>query len=43
MKMQGFADQERGFSDGIGGAMGEGQLRLDKTAYRVTDEIEQRH
>ncbi len=41
--MQGFADQERGFRHGIGGAVGEHQFGFDEAADRIADEIEQRH
>ena len=42
MQMQGFADKEHGLGDGIAGAVREYQLRLDKTAGQIADEIEQR-
>src|SRR3982074_3705760 len=42
MKMQGFADQECGLGHGIGGAVREQQFGLDKAAYRIADEVEQR-
>src|SRR6185437_6872650 len=42
MQMQAFASQKGGLRHRIGGAVREHQLGLDKTAHRVTDEIEQR-
>jgi len=41
MKMQGLADQERGFGDGIGGAVRKGKLRFLEAADGIADEIEQ--
>ena len=41
MQMQGLADQERGFRDWIGRAVGEGKLRLDEAADGIADEIDQ--
>src|SRR6185436_13169607 len=37
----GLADEERGFRDGIGGAVGKHESGLRKAAYGVADEIEQ--
>ena len=42
MQMQGLADQEGGFRDRIGRAMGKGELRLGEAAHRIADEIDQR-
>ena len=42
MKTQGFADQERGLGDRIGGAVREYQFGFDKAAHGKADEIQQR-
>ena len=42
VKTQGFANQERGLGDGIGGAVREYQIGFDKAAHRKADEIQQR-
>src|SRR5437868_2845558 len=41
MQMQRLGYQERGFGNGIGGAMGEDEFCFRKAAYGVADEIEQ--
>ena len=41
MKLQRLADEERGFGDGIGGAMRKREFGFVEAAHRIADEVEQ--